>query len=475
MKRLLLGFFLIQGCFFSLSAQKITVSESIGLRDDLAYDILGEWSGQLLLLRDQSVALQVQGFNRQMEKVWEKTLELDKRRPQVLEVVNEKRGFSIAYTFREDLELRLKVHRYDPAAVLLDSATVALVGEELFPISLHSLISEDRSKLLVYKVERYKEIHAFSVDLDSLKLLWQYTFAPEDLDYERDFQQMIVDNQGNMFCILDKDNRKTGPVNHRFEVFYYGSSTALQLKRFEVPMGDKFTYDIRFAYDHLNEQLVGGGLYSIENLARAEGSMFLLLPISGTEEGILQFRELEDAFALSFMGKNFNVKNRGITETSIREIVLRKDGGFLMIGERERIYQRNLSGSRVDMLGGRFVVDYYLDDLFIISCNPDGTVHWEEVFHKKQYSQDDDAMYSSYLLVKTPSNLRLLFNDEIRHENTVSEYVISPTGQFDRNSVMSTDYQNLRLRFRDAVQVSANEVIVPSERRSKLKLVRITY
>jgi len=473
MKRLWCGLFLLAGMFSALSAQKITVSEAIGLRDDLTYDILGEWSGQFLLLRDQSVAFKVQGFNRDMEQVWEKELELDKRRPQILEVINEKRGFSIAYTYRNDMKLFLKIHRYDPAANLADSLTIANVGDELFPVTLHSLISEDRSKLLVYKVEQFKDIRVWSIGLDSLELLWDYTFSPNDLDFDRDFQQMIVDNDGNMFCILNKDNRKSD--KHFFEIFHYGPSSENQLQRFVVDMGGKYTFDVRFAFDHLNRHLVAGGLYSVETLTRAEGSFFLLLALYRPDQVSLQFKELDDTFALTFMGKNFNARNRGITETAVREIVLRKDGGFLMIGERERIYQRNLSGGRIDMIGGRFVVDYYLDDLFIISYNPDGTVHWENIFHKKQYSQDDDAIYSSYLLVKTPSNLRLLFNDEIRHENTVSEYVISPTGQFDRNAVMNTDYQNLRLRFRDAVQVAANEVIVPSERRSKLKLVRITY
>ncbi|MCB0626438.1 MAG: hypothetical protein KDC43_21590, partial [Saprospiraceae bacterium] len=92
-----------------------------------------------------------------------------------------------------------------------------------------------------------------------------------------------------------------------------------------------------------------------------------------------------------------------------------------------------------------------------------------------QYSQDDDAAYSSYFLLKTPYNLRLLFNDEIKYENTVSEYVIQGNGHFDRNAVMSTENQKLRLRFTDAIQVASNALIVPSERRNRLKLVKVTY
>ena len=46
--------------------------------------------------------------------------------------------------------------------------------------------------------------------------------------------------------------------------------------------------------------------------------------------------------------------------------------------------------------------------------HPDGSNHWEKVLHKKQYSQDDDAAYSSYFLLKTPTALRVIFNDEAK-------------------------------------------------------------
>ncbi len=84
-------------------------------------------------------------------------------------------------------------------------------------------------------------------------------------------------------------------------------------------------------------------------------------------------------------------------------------------------------------------------------------------------------MYSSFFILKTPSSIRLLFSDEIKYENTVSEYVLKGNGEYDRNSVMSTENQQLRLRFRDAMQTASDELIVPSERRNRLKLVRVKY
>ena len=95
--------------------------------------------------------------------------------------------------------------------------------------------------------------------------------------------------------------------------------------------------------------------------------------------------------------------------------------------------------------------------------------------YKKQFSQDDNAIYSSYFLYTTPSRIKLVYNDEIKTNNTVSEYVLDPLGNFERKSVLSTQYQNLKLRFRDAIQISPNEIIIPSESTNKINLVKIEY
>jgi hypothetical protein len=52
---------------------------------------------------------------------------------------------------------------------------------------------------------------------------------------------------------------------------------------------------------------------------------------------------------------------------------------------------------------------------------------------------------------------------------------LSPVGDFDRNSLLNTINQSLRLRFRDAVQLNANECLVPSEFRGRLKLVLLRF
>lgn len=84
-------------------------------------------------------------------------------------------------------------------------------------------------------------------------------------------------------------------------------------------------------------------------------------------------------------------------------------------------------------------------------------------------------MYSSFMLFKTPERLRFLFNDEIKQENTVGGYEVTGIGYTERKTVFNTDYQKLKLRFRDGVQLSNHECIIPSERNNRLNLVRIRF
>jgi hypothetical protein len=176
-----------------------------------------------------------------------------------------------------------------------------------------------------------------------------------------------------------------------------------------------------------------------------------------------------------------NDKDNNLEFFFVNKLILRKDGGVLIFGENQKtIYRRSVySGSRrfnVNDPGNyRNLTDYYHENLFILNINPDGTLAWDETLHKKQYSQDDGGYFSSYFVFKTPSRLRVLYNDEIKANSTMSEYVLDPLGHLERNSVLSTEYQNLRLRVKDAIQINNEEILIPSEKSGKINLVKIKF
>lgn len=459
----------------SLFAQTVTVSEAMTIRNDAAYDLLGSVKGNILLFRDRITEFKVQCFDEDLNQSWEKDIELDKRKPQIVGILPTQDDFTVLYQFKRKGDNILKAHKYDAGANLMDSVTVKDFGDLFYTPNFEVIRSEDKSKVLVYYFENLNEFHVTVFDIEKMEFSWESDFVPQDIIYGRDFRQMLVGNDGTMQLILERKNRKIKQDEHHFQILSYGPETNFNTVSYTVEMHEQLTYDVFFSYDNLNKHLVAGGLYSLENLGRAEGSFYLNINPKKPDDLVLEFHPFDDEFVATLLEKSKN-KNKGVPEVSVQEIVLRRDGGILLIGELNKTFERrNGASSSYYGRSGPNIMDYYYDDIFAISVHPTGEIHWKNVMHKKQFSQDDGAIYSSYFLVKTPTALRVLFNDEIKYENTVSEYVIKGNGAFDRNSVMSTENQQLRLRFRDAVQTGIDEIIIPSERRTRLKLVKVVF
>jgi hypothetical protein len=463
--------------FFSFTAtgQIVSVSEPLNLRDDIAYQVIGQPREEVLLLRDKNDYFEIQAFDSGLHATWNKEYKLEEFRSKILEVVPFVDGFYVLYQYKKDGEYFIKQLVFNPAANLVDSMTVKNLGNSFYVPNYDVILSENKNIALMVDFDRYAEFTCFAVELSTMQILWEERFEIVDFNASRNLSSIIADNRGNMVIVLEKENRKSKMQDHHFEVYCAGPNYP-GITRVDIPMGRHLSYDVVFDWDNLNQQLIGGGLYIDENMVKANGYYYLRSDLKSSN-AVLSFQPFKLEHEAALIGKPDLDETKGVPELSVQEIVLRRDGGILLFTERVRVYERNaaaMTRSSFDRFA-RYSVDYYYDDLFVASIHPDGAVHWENVLHKKQYSQDDSAIYSSYFLLKTPTNLRLVFNDDIKNENTISEYILSPMGEAERKSVFSTENQELRIRFRDGIQVASNQMVVPSERRGKLKLVRVTY
>ena len=477
MRTLLLSFLLLLFCT-CVRAQVLTVSEEIPMRNDTEYTLVGKLGGQVLLLQDRENKHLLTAYGRSMNQSWEKELELRGKNIRVLETVTAQdgTGFHLLYLFRDKGRNHLQLDRYNPAGNLQDSVTLVDFG--LFVTTPEDEIfkSENETKLLMLMVDQQSKARYLGIDLDSMKLLYDQELEPEKFFYNEDFVQAEITDRGDMYFIVERDNFKSRRKEHRYEVYTHKADGA-QRDMIDVNLGDSLTYDVFFRYDNLNQRLAAGGLYSTKDFIKAEGYFFLAIS-PGQPVGRPNFQRFSENLVKNVEGRKYNKRNPGINDLTVRDAVLRQDGGMVMITERDRQLQRRGAAAQNQLLntyGGRPLVDYHFDEIVVFAVYPDGRPHWSNIMHKKQYSQDDNGIYSGFFLMESPRSLRFLFNDEIRFENTVSEYVLNGRGEFDRNSLFNTRDLELRLRFRDGVQVAANELVLPSEHRNRLRLVKMTY
>jgi len=458
-----------------LWSQQITVSEEITLKNDIAYEIIGEYSGRTLLFRDRSNSFEVYGFNDRMHQIWEKELTIKERNPKLLDVAPGKEDFIVVYEYRKNGRQIVQANKYNPAADRTDTLVIGDVGSSFGGPPIDMVYSEDERKLLLFYSDDPDKVQLILADLDSMQIMWEGLLQPPEMNFDRDFMKAVISDKGELYFILNKNNFRSRRKEHKLDIWVLGRGEAGPVP-VTIDLGDRVTFDAFFTYDNLNEQLIGLGLWSENNSEKATGYYYLRLQPEKSDDRVLVFHSFPKAFLDAFHGKEVKA-SKGISEASLQEVVLRRDGGMILIGEQNRIFQR-FSGTPSRFTYNNYArssTDYYFEDLFTMSIHPDGQLHWSNVLPKKQYSQNDFGMFSSFFLFKTPSSLRLIFNDEIKWENTISEYVMTGSGRTDRNSLFSTKNLDMKLRFRDAVQVNANELLIPSERRNKLKIVRLEF
>lgn len=456
-------------------AQTVLFTEPIPLKSDEWYQIIGKMGNRYLLFkRTLEGKFEINGFSAEMNLQWSKEVELDHKRPKILKINSTKNDFTVVYEYQAKGKTIVKAHKYDPGANLVDSTTIYNYKNSFYGTDFQVVQSEDKSKLLIYYVENQKEVFAVSFDIENMKVLWDCVFVPDALSIQRNFVQVLVTDKGQMYFIHGKDNQKTKKEEHVYDIYFGNEETASKsITFFTFPMNEKLTFDIVFTFDNLNNRIIAGGLYSENTKTKSVGYFYLSVSPENPDDYILVFEPFDDEFVSNFLGKQVEA-GKGLSETVIQEIILRRDGGILMVGEQAvRNERQTIGAGSVGTSMGHIYFDYYYDDLFVISIHPSGETHWKTILHKKQYSYDDDAVFSSYFLLKTAKSLSFFFNDEVKYENTVSEYNLRGDGKYDRNSILNTKNKKLRLMFRRGMQVSANEFLVPSEYRNRFSLVSI--
>ena len=452
-------------------AQDITISQDIALKQDQGYLLIGRYKDRILVFRADGNKFEVHGYNDDLQSHWERELQLEKQSAEVITVVPEDTAFHVIYGYKHKGDYYLKHRVYSPSVVLIDSTTLEVVDKLYFTPKFVAFASEDYTKVLLARTDREQDLTMKSYDVTTREELWKKQIVFDGISYRRDFRDALVTNDGDLYLIMDHEKN-----SRRFREFTVISVDADSrgLKKKNLTLGDFIAHDLEVAYDNMNTNLILTGLYNNK--------------YSGKSLGIFKFSLDHESRGVDFQTIPFSAEileevstkksdsGKGVADFLVKDIIFRHDGGLVLLIEKHKEYSRrpNVPIRGAD-LGPSGWVDYYFEDVMVYSIHPDGEVHWKTVLHKKQYSQDDNGMYSSYFVFKTPGMLRLLYNDEIRNESTVSEYVIRGNGYHKRRSVFNTDYQRLGLRFRDAIQIAYNECIVPSENNNRLNLVRIKF
>jgi len=458
-----------------LNGQEITISDGIDIQNALSYDFLGKSNNNYFIFLEKDEANQVIAFDEKLKIDWTKELILDKRRPEVIGVIGQKNFFYLFYVFQKKSYRAIKFHKYDYSCTLIDSMTIKEISNTTY-LGLPSMIlSEDKNMVYFFskKTSQYQMMDGFVFQLDSHKKLWDKIVFLEEQEEEKRFNPILLNNNGTVYFISERNSQKI--EQHKVEIVSIDAEAVEN--KYYIPFDQFYTFDIKYVIDNLNNRLQAIGLSGDKSLNRAKGIFHFTMLLNDTShQFLINHYPFSDSLSSGIQGKKVN-RNKGVPDIIVDQIILRKDGGLMGIIEQRKIVERRIIANRNPYGSSQYmpIFDHYNDNLLLYSFHPDGRTHWYLVLNKSQFSSEDDGIYNSYFLMKSPSNLKLIYNDEIKDNTTISEYLVAPNGSFDRNSILSTEKRNIKLRFKDGIQLSNSECLIPSENRNKLKIVRFKY
>jgi hypothetical protein len=185
----------------------------------------------------------------------------------------------------------------------------------------------------------------------------------------------------------------------------------------------------------------------------------------------------------------------------IREIITRRDGGFIIGSEAYYTTSRGGTWNRWNyMYGSPFIrpIDYYYyspyysnywgnsrwydaqnvryqaDNIVVMSFDKNGKPEWSNVITKEQYDDQTDDLLS-YQIMNTGGQLHVLFNNMEKRIQLLNDFSITPDGKINRSPTLKNLDKGYEFMPKYAKQVSSRQIIVPCLYRNYICFAKLDY
>jgi hypothetical protein len=455
-------------------SQTVLISPEINIKNDFSYYILSHPNGNTSLLRDKSFKLSLQTLNPEFEWGIERNIEIPGKKWRIIDsyangneigiylITKEDNQFSIIYSIYNSQAILIKEKILKTGVTLSNNEGVRIeISDDVNWAGISFYNEHNEKELLLYN--RIQDSVYYNINIDTL-------FEKNEIMI-REFE---ISNIGMVYLFGRWNDSNAGKKKQQTMTCQFdltGKKSANKI----ITLENGVMINGFAKFDNQNNRLVVAGLYSEKPHQPPKGYVvsFFAGDMSTQSTKYVNFSE---EMLIEWTGKNKKSDFSG-SELNTRDIAFRKDGGCLIFYENTKELSRRPYFSSSDPTGiypSRWF-DYYFDDIIVASFDNTGKLSWDRVLHKRQYSQDDEGLFSSFYIFRMNALLGIIFNDAISSEGTVSEYLLKPNGDHIRKSILNTSYKNLNLRFQDATVLNAQSLMVPSENNGKLNLVKIVF
>lgn len=381
--------------------------------------------------------------------------------------------------------------------VQLDSTHLGFAANN----KIYSVISsEDKSKIIVFKINsknRQRYILTTMLHDANLALLKKSAMVIAMEDRHEYLDEFHLDNQGDL--VFTKFYRQNSDIISR-AILVTKPALSDSVGMREIQLGKRFLDELHVKVDNNNKRYFLTSFYYKEKRGNIDG--FYFLGIDKETGGTVMENMISFTDELRKEAKGDANARMAFNDYFIRNIIIKKDGGFIIGSEAFYTTSRYNSWNRWNYLYGspyyspldyytyspyynsmwyrsRFYnnsqnMRYHADNIVILSFDKDGNLQWNNVISKSQYDDDTDDLIS-YQLMNTGGQLHFLFNMEEKRAKLLNDYMLSPAGDINRNPTLKNLDRGYEFMAKYGKQVSSYQMIVPCAYRNYICFAKIDF
>ncbi|HEY6506117.1 MAG TPA: hypothetical protein VIZ28_19210 [Chitinophagaceae bacterium] len=487
----------------SVSAQKISFSEPE--RDDtrrLNFEIAGKIGGNFLIYKNIRNTSWIAVLDNEMKQIAKTELDFVPANDRMINVD----FFSytdfcyMIYQYQKKSIVYCMVAKIDGNGkkigdvMQVDTCQIGFaVSNKIYTV----LSSEDKKRIIVFKINsKNKRNYIFSSllmdnQLTALKKSRLNMPMKDDDDYLSEFH---LDNEGDLvFAKFDRVNNEF--IGRAAFIIKHAQADSFAVK--ELKLEKNYLDEIHIKPDNFNKRYFLTSFYYRQRRPNTAG-YYCYIWDKQTGQAIIN-----DTITFS---DELRKEARGSSSTKmafnsflIRNIVTRRDGGFIIASESYYSTSTGNAYNRWNYLYGSPYMrssDYYspynnsywgtsrwdgagnvryqADNIVVMSFDKNAKQEWTSVVTKEQFDDQSDDLIS-YQVVNTGGQVHILFNSMEKRVQLLNDFTITPDGNITRNPTLKNLDKGYEFMPKYGKQVSARQIIVPCLYRNYICFAKIEY
>ena len=492
-----------------LPAQTIVYSEPD--RDDLRnlnFTIAGKIDDHFLVVKNVRSDFNITVFDNDMKMVDKVKLAFMPDRVISTDILAYKNYFYMFYQYQKRSVIYCMAAKFngdgkmmsDP--IELDTTAINFLSNN----KIYSVInSEDKQRIAIFKINSKNDDNysvttvLFDAGLNRIKKSLLHIPMPDRNDFLTEF---AVSNAGDIVFARASGTNQSENINKMSLVTKKPLEDSISYS--DIDISKIYLDDIRIKINNANRHYLITSYFSKTKRGNIDGLFCSLWDAQLQKEVFNKATTFSNEFRAS--AKTDGNSRAALNDFFLQDIVMRKDGGFVIASEAA--YSSSRGGSnynRWDYMYGSSpywtpsdsylygnpygygnypwgragynnsqITRYYADNIAVMSFDSTAGLEWANVIPKSQYDDNTDN-FIGFGTLKTSDEVHFLFNELERRTLILSDQSISPAGQVQRNPTLHNLDRGYDFMPRYAQQVGSHELIVPCQYRNFVCFAKIDF